>query len=158
MDEIFKIIKSNLQKNKEAKANLSDTWKFALDRRNDINQNDYENMLSPFSKAGRLIADNWFRADRFSLEDFLSIIKKYNLKESSFGNPLKQNYVNGYFYSNSFIRFSRIFKKVDDLIESEFKEKKQISIVEIGSGLGVLPSILKNYYGDRITLILIDIP
>jgi putative sugar O-methyltransferase len=137
---------------------VSSTWSAAINRRGEIHLKDYENMFSPLFSAGKLIADFVFRTDLASMYDFLEMMKKFNFEESDFGNPLKRNFVSGQRYSNSFIRNVNIIKKIHTHIDESIRVKGHCVIAEIGSGLGILPYLIKQHYKDRVSLILIDIP
>jgi putative sugar O-methyltransferase len=155
---IFEIVQDNLIKSQSSTYSISSTWSIAMNRRGETHLKDYENMFSPLSQAGKLMVNFVFRADLASMHDFLEMMEKFNFVESDFGNPLKRNLVSGQHYSNPFIRNVNIFKKIHMHIDESIRSKGHCVIVEIGSGLGILPYLIKQHYQDRVSLILIDIP
>ena len=157
-NSIFEIVQDNLIKSQSSTYSISSTWSAALNRRGEIHLKDYDNMFSPLSSAGKFISDCVFRTDLASMHDFLEMMEKFNFKESDFGNPFKRNLVSGEHYSNPFIRNVNIFKKVHMHIDESIRSKGHCVIVKIGSGLGILPYLIKQHYQDRVSLILIDIP
>ena len=111
-NSIFEIVQDNLMKSQSSTYSLNSTWSAAINRRGEIHLKDYDNMFSPLSSAGKLICDCVFRTDLASMHDFLEMMEKFNFEESDFGNPFKRNLVSGQHYSNSFMRYVNIFKKV----------------------------------------------
>ena len=77
-NSIFEIVQDNLIESQSSTYSLNSTWIAAINRRGKIHLKDYDNMFSPLSSAGKLIADFTFRTDLASMHNFLEMMEKFN--------------------------------------------------------------------------------
>lgn len=78
------------------------------------------------------------------------------LGESDFGNPLKDVNISGKRFSSKFVCNAAIATRIVERLQS--LNIQYPNIMEIGSGVAVLLQIFKLYYGDKVTLFVVDLP
>lgn len=137
---------------------LSDTWAHTLNQKGfSYPLEEMVYMRSPGNRVNSWIVDTSYMIDQNCLDIDNPLIKHLlEIGENDFDYPRKDIVLNGKPYSSLFLRDVNSAAKLISLItESGLTQPK---VLEIGGGIGLLSSILKSYFGDRITLFLADLP
>ncbi|MDZ4677712.1 MAG: putative sugar O-methyltransferase [Oligoflexia bacterium] len=139
-------------------SNLSDTWAQTLKHwETNFSFTPMLEMLSPESKVNTWVDDNHYLIDRTVLDASDPIVKKLlSYGESDFGSPRKDIKLFGQVYSSGFIHHVLYAAKIITAIEA--KNISEPTVMEIGGGLGGVVTLLRNYFNDKITLYIVDIP
>jgi len=137
---------------------LSDTWTHTLERKGRVySMDDMIRMRTPGSKVTSWISDSSYLVDSSIIDSQNPITARLlDLGESDFGCPSKNVMVNGKAYSGQFLKMVSITSHVIQVLEAAGNTEPRV--IEIGGGVGVIPYLLRRYYGDRITLFASDIP
>lgn len=137
---------------------LSDTWVQTLRHRGHLYEfDDMMRMLSPGNTVNFWIDDLQYLIDQTALDQSDPVVRRLlELGESEFGAPRKDLVIEGRSMASNFLHYVGYAARIIHAIEA--RGLREPSILEIGGGLGGLASILRRYYGERLTLYLADIP
>ena len=137
---------------------LSDTWIHTLEQKGRVYSiDDMVRMRAPGSKVTSWICDSAYLVDG-SIIDLRDVItaRLLDLGESDFGCPDRNIRVNGGAYSGQFLKMVGITSHVIQLLEAAGNSEPRV--IEIGGGVGIIPYLLRRYYGDRLTFFAVEIP
>ena len=139
-------------------ASLSDTWVQTLKHRGMLYSfQDLLQMLAPGNKVNFWIDDLHYLIDFTAVDAQDPVIQRLlALGESDFGSPRKDLSTRQGVFSSSFLHHVIYAAKIIHAIEAQ--AIREPNVLEIGGGLGGVTSLLRNYFGDRLTLYLVDIP
>ena len=140
------------------RASLSDTWIQTLKHRGHLFAfEDMLQMLTPGNRVNFWIDDLHYLIDPSVLDLNDPVVKRLlEFGEPECGAPRHDLTIQGNAFSSNYIH--HVFSAAKIIHAIEERKLTNPSIVEIGGGLGVLAAILRQYYGSRLTLYLVDIP
>lgn len=139
-------------------ATLTDTWLETLKHRGAFfAYDDMLQMLAPGNKVNSWIDDLHYLIDPTMLDLSDPIVRRLlEGGESDVGAPRKDLVIEGQRFSSNFIHYVGDAARIIHAAEAQGFDRP--TILEIGSGLGGLVYLLRRYFGDRLTLYLVDIP
>lgn len=139
-------------------ASLSDTWVQTLKHRGTLYAYDEMlEMLAPGNKVNFWIDDLHYLIDPTVVDQRDPIVRRLlELGESDFGAPRKDLRAAGRRMSSGFLHHLVYAAKIIRLVEAQGIQEP--AILEIGGGLGGVAYLLRQYFQDRLTLYLVDIP
>ena len=137
---------------------LSDTWIHTLKQRESILPFDLMlTMFAPGNPANFLIDSRHYLIDPSVLnltDPVVQILLKAG--ESDFGAPRKDIHLQGKTFSSDYLHHI-----IDATNIIHFIHERNITqpiIMEIGGGLGAVAQLLKIYFQDKLTLVMVDLP
>ncbi len=137
---------------------LSDTWAHTLVQKGEMYSiQEMMHMRFPGNRVNSWMVDSLFLVDGTIIDLHHPVIARLlELGESDFGNPRKDTKIGPKSFSSLFlidvVRAARIIQMLEDAGLTHPR------VMEIGGGSGLLLSLLKGYFKDRITLFFVDIP
>jgi len=139
-------------------ASLSDTWVQTLKHRGMLYSfEDLLHMLAPGNKVNFWIDDLHYLIDSTAVDMRDPVVQRLlELRESDFGAPRKDLSTRQGTFSSSFLHHVIYAAKIIHAVEAQ--AIREPNILEIGGGLGGVASLLRSYFGDRLTFYLVDIP
>jgi len=155
---LYKEVIDNYQSCHRNTGSLSDTWSHTLARKGEIYTiEEMIRMRFPGNRVNSWMVDSLFLVDKTILDlNNPVIVRLLELGESDFGNPRKDIKVMGCFFSSLFlvdvVHAARLIQLIEDL------ELTYPRVMDIGGGSGLLLSLLRRYFNNRITLFFVDIP
>jgi putative sugar O-methyltransferase len=118
---------------------------------------EMQGMLSPGSPVNKRIRDLFYMIDAGALDPDTPIVRRIlRHGESDVGQPDRRITVAGMQYSVGFLLSVAIGQHIIQAIEDRGLDR--FTLLEIGGGLGQLQAVLRSYFGDRMTLIAVDVP
>ena len=137
---------------------LSDTWRQTLKNRGNLYS--FETMMemhAPGNPVNKWVDDLTYLIDA-TVVDPGDAVQARILEhgESDFGSPRKDISYRGKKYSSDFIHQTVHAAKIIHALDE--RGIVEPIVMEIGGGLGGVAAILRNYYGDKLTLYCVDIP
>jgi len=157
-ETIYKEVMANFRSCHKKLESLSDTWVHTLAQKGEMYTiQEMMNMRSQGNRVNSWMVDSLFLVDQ-SIIDLNNpiIVRLLELGESDFGNPRKDTKVMGSLFSSLFLADVVHAARIIQLIEDAGLTHPRV--MDIGGGSGLLLSLLKHYFQDRITLFFVDIP
>lgn len=137
---------------------VSDHWSHTLDQRSSaFSLEDMSTMLAPGNPVNARIRYMAYLIDAGAIDAGDPVqARLLALGESDVGRPRREIPLGQDIFSSPFLNTVGLAGKVIVAIEQAGIENP--TIMEIGGGLGLLAGAIRDYYGDRATLICVDIP
>lgn len=139
-------------------ASLSDTWIQTLKHRGTLYSfEEMLQMLAPGNKVNFWIDDLHYLIDPTVVDLHDPIVRRLlELGESDFGAPRKDVRMSGRQVSSGFLHHLVYAAKIIRMVEA--RGIREPALLEIGGGLGGVAALLRQYFRERLTLYLVDIP
>ena len=156
--ELYEQVLSNYEACYFDQNKLSDTWVNALEQKGQVYSiDDMIRLREPGNKVTSWLSDFSYLVDG-SIIDLQNDItaRLLDFGESDFGFPSKNIRVNGGIYTSEFLRPLNIASRVIQILEAAGNSDPRV--MEIGGGLGIIPYLLRRYFGNRMTFFAVDIP
>jgi len=137
---------------------LSDTWTHILAQKKDLfSFYEMSHMRTPGNRVNSFMLNSSFLVDKIllNLNDPITV-QLLEMGESDVGHPRKDTEILGKCFSSLYL--VDIFHATKIINKIEALGIQNPRVMDIGGGAGVLLSILKKYFKDRIAIYAVDIP
>lgn len=137
---------------------LSDTWLQTLKQRKAVPAFELMlNMFAPGNPVNFLVDSRHYLIDPTILDmDDPIVCRLIEIGESDFGSPRKDIWFQGKQFSSDYLHHIGDAARIIHIIHE--RGISEPTIMEIGGGLAAVAQLLKAYFKDKLTLIMVDLP
>jgi putative sugar O-methyltransferase len=137
---------------------LTDLWRETLQARPAAySEAELGSMFARGSRVQRGIRDLYHLVDASVLDLDDAIVRRLlAAPESDIGQPIRHIDIAGRRFSSLFVHAAAITRRIVGYLDGAGLAHPRV--MEIGGGFGLIQAMLRRHYGDRLTLVAVDIP